>query len=132
MIIRRAKLSDISQIKRIADSCTPNITSYPAVLYVLLINSTFVAENSNRVLGYLVAFPSFKGIFIQQLAVLPEHRKQGAATALLNKIFKLSSSVSLGVRKFNNYALNFYKKRGFKIVDDHFWFGKMFKLERRV
>ncbi len=132
MIIQKANFGDITGIKRIADESKPNVTAHPIWLYYILsvFSSTFVAKYKGIILGYLVFFqnPFTKSAFIYQFAVSPKYRKKGIATALLNKLGNVK--ISLGVRKFNKNALEFYKKRGFKLVSESFWFNKMYKLER--
>ena len=132
MIIQKANFSDIAAIKQIADKCKPNVSAHPTWLYYMLstFSSTFIAKYKGIILGYMIAFqnPATKSMFVYQLAVSPKYRLRGIATALLKRLG--SKKITLGVRKFNNDALKFYKKRGFKLVSKNFWFNKMYKLER--
>lgn len=151
MEIRPANFGDIKKIKKIADVCAPNISPHPSPLYFLLhiypASIILVAEDktypnrvrksrlTSEITGFLIAFqnPITRNIYLHQLAVSPKHRKKGIGKVLLQNIMEKfkGKKLSFGVRKFNTHALNFYKKLGFKIVSEHFYFDKMFKMERK-
>lgn len=79
----------------------------------------FVAENDRHIIGYAGIKPVIDEGYIINIAVFPAYRRQGAATALLNKIFDFAaenrlSFVSLEVRASNSEAVSLYEKLGFK------------------
>lgn len=79
----------------------------------------FVAENSRGALGYIGIKPVLDEGYITNVAVFPQFRGNGVATALLNRIFafareKRLAFVSLEVRASNEEAIRLYGKLGFK------------------
>ena len=57
--------------------------------------------------------------YITNVAVFPQYRKKGVATALIKRVFELAREkklafVSLEVRVSNSNAIALYKKAGFK------------------
>jgi len=77
-----------------------------------------VAEESG-IVGFLLAFWEGKEVHIHDLAVAPEHRRKGVASALLQGLLaeaKGAQRVRLEVRASNRAAQAFYRKHGFKEV----------------
>lgn len=79
----------------------------------------FVAEKNNSVLGYVGISAIWDEGYITNVAVFPEVRQQGVASALLNSLFEFAkekslSFISLEVRESNNAAISLYQKFGFK------------------
>ncbi len=79
----------------------------------------FVAEKDNSVLGYVGISAILDEGYITNIAVFPEHRQKGVASALMNSLFEFTkenglSFISLEVRESNNAAILLYKKFGFK------------------
>lgn len=80
----------------------------------------FVFEKCGKALGYVGITVILDESYITNIAVLPEYRKQGIATALLNKLTEFAineelSFISLEVRKSNQNAIALYKKFGFAL-----------------
>lgn len=79
----------------------------------------FVAQKDNSVLGYVGISAILDEGYITNVAVFPEARQQGVASALLNSLFEFAkekslSFISLEVRESNNAAISLYNKFGFK------------------
>lgn len=79
----------------------------------------FVAKNGKKVLGYVGIKPVLDEGYITNVAVFPEYRKLGVATALLTAIDNLAKEkallfVSLEVRESNSPAISLYNKFGYK------------------
>lgn len=79
----------------------------------------FVAAKNHRVLGYIGINCVLDEGYITNIAVFPNERKKGVATALLNRSFSLASDlklsfISLEVRASNSNAISLYEKLGFK------------------
>ncbi len=77
----------------------------------------FVADN--KAVGYVGISVILDEGYMTNLAVLPEYRKKGIATALLNKLDAFASEnklsfISLEVRKSNLSAISLYEKFGYK------------------
>lgn len=78
----------------------------------------FAAENGSRLIGYIGIKAVIDEGYITNVAVFPQYRRQGAATALINKVFEYAmekslSFVSLEVRVSNSDAVSLYEKLGF-------------------
>lgn len=78
----------------------------------------FVAVDGKKVLGYVGISAIIDEGYITNVAVFPEHRKKGVATALLLKLFSFAkennlSFISLEVRESNHNAISLYEKMGF-------------------
>ena len=78
----------------------------------------FVAEKNNAVLGYVGISAILDEGYITNIAVFPEYRNQGVATALIQNLFNFAnennlSFISLEVRESNKNAISLYKKFGF-------------------
>ena len=79
----------------------------------------FVAENAEHLLGYIGIKPVLDEGYITNVAVFPQYRKKGIATALIKRVFELAQEkklafVSLEVRLSNSAAIALYEKAGFK------------------
>ena len=79
----------------------------------------FIAENSKQLMGYIGIKAVIDEGYITNVAVYPQYRGIGVATALINKVFDFAkekglSFVSLEVRASNTVAVSLYEKTGFK------------------
>lgn len=79
----------------------------------------FVAEQNDTVLGYLGISAILDEGYITNVAVFPEYRNQGVATALMHRLFLFAKEkplafISLEVRPSNEKAISLYNKFGFK------------------
>ena len=80
----------------------------------------FVAVKNNTVLGYVGISAIIDEGYITNIAVFPEYRKTGVATALLEHLFSFAkqnnlSFISLEVRESNTPAITLYEKFGFLV-----------------
>ncbi len=81
----------------------------------------FVAEEGDKVIGYIALTYCLDEAEINIIAVTREFRRKGVASALLNKAYEtlLSTGIDkifLEVRKSNKSAQNLYKKQGFTVI----------------
>ena len=79
----------------------------------------FIAENSRHFIGYIGIKAVIDEGYITNVAVFPQYRNRGAATALIERVFgfareKQLAFVSLEVRASNIAAITLYEKLGFK------------------
>lgn len=79
----------------------------------------FVAVKDKKVLGYVGISAIIDEGYITNIAVFPEYRNMGVATALLQKLFEFQKEkglffISLEVRESNYNAISLYQKLGFK------------------
>ena len=117
MAIEREHIKEIARLEKI---CFSTPWSEETLLQAFM-NGTkfFVAVQNGKVLGYIGISCIIDEGYIFNIAVFPEHRNKGVATALLDRVFSLAKDenlafVSLEVRVSNTNAINLYKKTGFK------------------
>ena len=80
----------------------------------------FVCEIKRKIVGYIGINCIIDEGYITNVAVLPEFRNKGIATALLKSVFDLKEEtglefISLEVRPSNKNAISLYEKMGFVI-----------------
>ena len=90
----------------------------------------FLAELSGKAVGFALFFQTFStfvgrpGIYLEDLFVLPEYRRQGIALALFQELFRIARErdclrVEWTVLDWNEPAIKFYtEKLGAKILRD--------------
>ncbi|MEL6440283.1 MAG: GNAT family N-acetyltransferase [Cyanobacteria bacterium J06621_8] len=88
-----------------------------------------VAEVETKVVGFALFFPNYStfltqpGIYLEDLFVLSEYRRQGIGTAMLSYLGQLALERNVGrlewsVLDWNESAIAFYQKMGAKILPD--------------
>ncbi len=87
----------------------------------------YVAKINGEIVGYIGAHNILGEVYITNVAVFPEYRNRGVATALIKYLVKSSLSengdfVTLEVRKSNDAAIALYKKLGFNLVGERVGF----------
>jgi len=90
----------------------------------------FLAETSGQSVGFALFFQSFStfagrpGLYLEDLFVLPDYRRRGAAMALLQALFRVArerncARVEWSVLDWNEPAIKFYTERlGAKILKE--------------
>jgi GNAT superfamily N-acetyltransferase len=90
----------------------------------------FLAETSGQPIGFALFFQTFStfagrpGLYLEDLFVLPDYRRQGVAVALLQALFQAArdrncARVEWTVLDWNEPAIKFYtEKLGAKILRD--------------
>lgn len=83
----------------------------------------YIAEKDGEIVGYLDFMITFDSATINRICVLPAHRKQGIAYALLEQMVKECKAqeeevdwITLEVRKSNEAAIKLYEKNGYEYV----------------
>lgn len=86
-------------------------------------SASFVAEDRGKLLGYICALPiSPNTADIESIAVDPRNQNAGVGSMLFDEVEQVLirdgyTEIVLEVRESNTNAVNFYKKRGFKISE---------------
>ena len=113
VLIRPGEPRDLAEIGAIQAAC-PEAARWPVADYLAYNLSVAVCQHS--LAAFLVARPLVAGeCEILNLAVAPEIRRQGLATALLEAFLRgFKGAVFLEVRSSNAGALAFYKAFGFQ------------------
>lgn len=112
--IERQHIKEIAGLEKI---CFSTPWSQEAILESFIAGTKFfVAVKGQEVLGYAGVSQILDEGYITNIAVYPQYRNKGIATALINEIFKIEnlSFVSLEVRESNLKAISLYEKMGFK------------------
>ncbi len=88
-----------------------------------------LAESAGQAVGFALFFHNYStfltkpGIYLEDLFVLPEYRRQGIAKALLTKLAQIAVQRNCGrlewsVLDWNESAIAFYRRMGASILDD--------------
>src|SRR5205809_4680904 len=75
--------------------------------------------DTRKLLGFLIISRYVDAWHVMNLAVAPEHRRRGIATALLDRLFELTAGdgrrgYTLEVRVSNKHAIDLYERLGFR------------------
>ncbi|WP_448562244.1 N-acetyltransferase family protein [Trichothermofontia sp.] len=88
-----------------------------------------VADREGQLVGFALFFTNYStfltqpGIYLEDLFVLPDHRRQGIGTALFQAIAKLALDRGYGrlewsVLAWNQPAIDFYRRMGATVLPD--------------
>ncbi|MFP4457675.1 MAG: N-acetyltransferase family protein [Clostridia bacterium] len=137
MNIRKARAEDYLKLKSLNKSLLKETGEYfsdaifqQEALFKLLVNSEnqmiVVAECDDVVCGYAITvishMPNFDTVRLDQIYVAPDFRSKGIAQSMIDFIIEHAKKerifeISLRVNSQNLSAINFYKKKGFKIQE---------------
>jgi ribosomal-protein-alanine N-acetyltransferase len=75
--------------------------------------------DTGELIGYLIISRYVDAWHVMNVAVSPDHRRRGIATALLDRLFELTAGdgrrgYTLEVRVSNKHAIDLYERLGFK------------------
>ena len=120
MIIRMATNEDIPAIAALEAVCFPE-DPWPERFFALGMNGLAVAEEEGAIVGYAALSSVLDEGSLDNIAVAPEHRRQGVADGLLAAIGAMGrdrelSFITLEVRASNEAAIALYEKHGFAPV----------------
>lgn len=131
--IRKAEKGDVNSIYRLvlllaeyekmSDLVTGSEEDMEKLLFESGVGHCLVAEEDGEVVGIalyfynLSTFKCRKGIYLEDLFVLPERRKEGIGTALLKALCKIAKEENCGrfewsCLDWNEPSLKFYKSLG--------------------
>jgi len=121
MSARFAKQNDIYKVLEIENLSFLQPWDYH--IFKLALDDIFLVFDEQDISGYLIAVCCSENIraTIMKVAVHPEHRRKGIATALLNKVLEILKEkkiidVCLNVEIIRKPAIALYEKFGFKIM----------------
>lgn len=96
---------------------------------------SFVAEINKQIIGFALFYTSYstwKGpcIYLEDIYVLPEHRRSGAGSILFDAVVDVAKSRKVArmdwqVLDWNDPAIEFYKKKN-ALLDDEWLNGRLF------
>ena len=116
--IRKATPKDIQAILTIERL---GINTWKEDFFIDEINnpiSILLVAEQETIIGFATAWLVHDEIQLNNIAVLPDYRKQGIAQALIKEIvtiFKNAKKIILEVNENNTAAKQFYKKLGFTV-----------------
>ena len=124
MKYRRANVKDVEQLYEIEVKHFSHPWTKEQFLYEIKENefsTILVAEDENKIVGFLVYWILFDNAQICNVCVIDEYRNKGIASDLFDiaeAAFQMHEcfSITLEVRVSNVPAISLYKKRGFSIV----------------
>lgn len=90
-------------------------------------NASFVVcEEEGEIIGFTAFYTNIEGgfFYIPQIWVSDKHQRKGIGAKMMEQLIAADAPVNVGtirleVRKNNAKAVTFYKKIGFKILDDN-------------
>lgn len=122
LIIRKGTPADVGSIAEIETLCFAHPWSETDLLGGFdNFTHYFVAESEGELLGYCGMQVIAGEGYITNVAVKPQHRKQGFGLKILEELLNFArveelQFVTLEVRESNAPAINLYKKMGFEEV----------------
>ena len=125
VIIKKLKREHIEDLAKIEKACFSMPWSTAAFESEINNENAFfyIAKVDNAVVGYMGFHAVLDEGYVANVAVLPEYRRQGIASALLKNAVDVCKSISLSflsleVRISNSAAIVLYEHFGFKIVGE--------------
>jgi ribosomal-protein-alanine N-acetyltransferase len=122
-IIRDLRLDDLDQIMYIEERCFSTPWSKESFEMELLNQMAYYqcATINNKLVGYMGMWKIIDEAHITNVAVLPEYRKKGLASRMIEKMIEISrcseiTSMTLEVRESNRDARELYEKFDFKAM----------------
>jgi ribosomal-protein-alanine N-acetyltransferase len=122
LILRRCKEKDLDKVLQIERICFRHPYDYFTFLYFLMrkTDGFYVAEENGRIIGYVISSVRDGKGNIVSIAVLPEFRRKGIGSRLmeesLNFLSKKVDYVELQVGVSNKEAIGLYRRLGFEEV----------------
>jgi ribosomal-protein-alanine N-acetyltransferase len=121
--LRRLELGDLAAIEAIERASYPTPWSRSMFASELAWSSSIslgaVAAETRELVGYLVISRYVDAWHVMNIAVAPEWRRRGVATALLERLFEVTAAdgrrgYTLEVRVSNTGAIRLYERLGFR------------------
>ena len=121
--LRNLRLRDLAAIERIERRSYPTPWSRSMFAGELTKSSSVCLgaheTDTDELVGYLIISRYVDAWHVMNVAVAPDHRGRGIATALLQRLFELTAGdgrrgYTLEVRVSNRSAIRLYEKLGFK------------------
>lgn len=134
MKIVETTLKDFEQIYEIEQACFVEPYTREQLLYEFSenpLNRILVAYDEDKIVGFVDYMITFNSATISQIAVLPNYRKKGLGSKLLEEMEKsfpkeiddVVETITLEVRESNINAISFYKKNGYEniVIKKHYY-----------
>lgn len=120
MKVRRMKMSDVEGVSDLEKRCFNEPWSEKMFYHDFAKNTRahfFVAEKNGEIVGYVGIWTVVNNVHITTIAVEPNRRREGIATALIERVIEEYANerqtITLEVRPSNEAAIGLYKNLGF-------------------
>lgn len=134
MKIVEATLKDFEQVYEIEQACFVEPYTREQLMYEFSenpLNKILVVYDEDKIVGFVDYMITFNSATISQIAVLPNYRKKGLGSKLLEEMEKsfpkeiddVVETITLEVRESNINAISFYKKNGYEnvVIKKHYY-----------
>jgi L-2,4-diaminobutyric acid acetyltransferase len=129
MEIRKLEVSDITMVQELLSKFKPYVLPYSNYVYWILNNyfssTCFVAEEENKIIGFISALPSVdkEYLFIWQVAVDTDYHHLGIGSKLLDAVIaeaknKSYKSIEFSIDSKNIASQNMFSSKAEKL-DSH-------------
>jgi GNAT superfamily N-acetyltransferase len=120
----------LAEYEQLSHQVTGTVEDLQAHLFgSQVVAEAIVAEWSDKLIGFALFFPNYStfltkpGIYLEDLFVLPEYRRQGIGKAMLAYLGQLAVKRGAGrlewsVLDWNESAIAFYESMGAKVLPD--------------
>ena len=120
----------LAEYEKLSDRVTGNVADLERHLFGSRpYAEAILAEWESKTVGFALFFPNYStfltkpGIYLEDLFVLPEHRRRGIGKALLTYLAKLAVERDAGrlewsVLDWNSSAIAFYQQMGATVLPD--------------
>lgn len=118
-------IKELAIYEKAPNEVSNTITELKKHLFEEKICHAIVAIEKNAIIGfslYYISYSTWKGkcLYLEDFYVQPLHRKKGIGELLFNETIKIAESIKAKrmdwqVLRWNEIAINFYKKQGTKL-----------------
>ncbi|MDE3069882.1 MAG: ribosomal protein S18-alanine N-acetyltransferase [Acidobacteriota bacterium] len=120
--LRELAYADLPNVLQIERRSFP--TPWSLAMFVLELSKEtgicIAATREDRLLGYLICARYDTVWHLMNVAVAPEWRRQGVASALLRRLYRTiaddGAQITLEVRRSNGGAIDLYEREGFRVA----------------
>ncbi|MFW6040910.1 MAG: GNAT family N-acetyltransferase [Thermoplasmatota archaeon] len=136
IIVRKCKYEDLDKVIDIEEISFLNPYPYE-IFYDFLGSELFLVAKKDEVVGYVIVDLKGDKAVLLSIAVLPEHRREGIGTALIEETLKRVEKdiIVLTLRINNKDAYQFYRTLGFTysgIIEDYYENGEDGVLMKKI
>jgi GNAT superfamily N-acetyltransferase len=125
-----ALIAALAEYEKLSDAVTGNASALKEHLFgSTRYAEVIVAEHTGQIIGFALFFHNYStfltkpGIYIEDIFVLPEYRRQGVGKAMLQKVAQIAVERNCGrlewsVLDWNEPAMQFYLSMGASILNE--------------
>ena len=118
--IEKVLLKDLEIIEEIGMKSLP-IYYGSKHLHIIFNNPNYLLHKflyNSSIIGFIICkYTETDNIHIMSISILDTYRQHGYGSKLINYLKGFNTSLTLNVQEINTSAIKFYKKNGFKIIE---------------